>query len=439
MTLYSRPIVLSLISVTMMAQAFSPINILSRSCSSTTSSLHALQPQKGGIVVESPKDGFIAKDPLIDEFMGRKAPADGSDGYHADGGAGANKGSARNGGGSRPSQTMNSLDDVWTQQQKQKQQQRSPPQQQPPQQAPIDEANLAPHTEMRLREIQAELKQRNVSYADCFDRDSLVKKLLEARGVSGIIGRETAPSSAIGQSPMTQQRTAIPVGGSTSSGGSNNNYDATATTANAHNASFGRKESPPIPSRPQQPAAADTKTSFGRKEPPPDRPFAQPVPPNMPPPPEEEATLIITPPPVETSAATESALPPPPSQPRERYEAPPFDRQATLADLRSQRVKELKAQLSQNNIRWGTMLEKEDMVQALINAMEQRHFQSLYFSKSGELIPGRVVDVDEALLMEELGWDEDDIANGVITAPRSSGGGEATKYPPILLDVYATW
>ena len=69
------------------------------------------------------------------------------------------------------------------------------------------------------------------------------------------------------------------------------------------------------------------------------------------------------------------------------------------------------------------MLEKEDMVQALINAMEQRHFQSLYFSKSGELIPGRVVDVDEALLMEELGWDEDDIANGVITAPRSSGGG----------------
>jgi thioredoxin len=34
---------------------------------------------------------------------------------------------------------------------------------------------------MRVKEIQNELKQRNVSYSDCFDKESLVKRLKEAR------------------------------------------------------------------------------------------------------------------------------------------------------------------------------------------------------------------------------------------------------------------
>ena len=36
-------------------------------------------------------------------------------------------------------------------------------------------------SEMKLREIQAELKDMGVSYSDCFDRDSLTRRLKEAR------------------------------------------------------------------------------------------------------------------------------------------------------------------------------------------------------------------------------------------------------------------
>jgi hypothetical protein len=35
---------------------------------------------------------------------------------------------------------------------------------------------------MKIRDIQKELQQRNVYFADCFDRASLVKRLWEARG-----------------------------------------------------------------------------------------------------------------------------------------------------------------------------------------------------------------------------------------------------------------
>ena len=43
-----------------------------------STSLHqVLQPQKGGIVVEAPRDGFIARDPLIDALMGRAPGTDG--------------------------------------------------------------------------------------------------------------------------------------------------------------------------------------------------------------------------------------------------------------------------------------------------------------------------------------------------------------------------
>jgi hypothetical protein len=34
---------------------------------------------------------------------------------------------------------------------------------------------------MKLREIQAELKDMGVSYSDCFDRDILTRRLKEAR------------------------------------------------------------------------------------------------------------------------------------------------------------------------------------------------------------------------------------------------------------------
>ncbi|KAL9185543.1 hypothetical protein ACHAXT_003320 [Thalassiosira profunda] len=47
-----------------------------------------------------------------------------------------------------------------------------------------------------------------------------------------------------------------------------------------------------------------------------------------------------------------------------------FDRQSTLVELRSLRIRELKDRLSKHRIDWKTMVEKEEMVGALCNAME---------------------------------------------------------------------
>lgn len=187
------------------------------------------------------------------------------------------------------------------------------------------EVTLTNPNDMRLREIQTELKERNVSYADCFDRESLVKRLVEAR--------ENHPVVV-----------------------DNNDDDDNAT------------------------AMDDATTMTNGSE---------------------------------------------------------FDKEATLAELRELRVKVLKEKLSEYKVRWGTMIEKEEMVQALCNAMEQRYIQSKNFSRSGSLIPGEVTDVTESVLLEEMGWLESDVQKGVATKPTTDGND--LSHSPILLDVYATW
>jgi thioredoxin 1 len=187
------------------------------------------------------------------------------------------------------------------------------------------EVTLTNPNDMRLREIQTELKERNVSYADCFDRESLVKRLVEAR--------ENHPVVV-----------------------DNNDDDDNAM------------------------AMDDATTMTNGSE---------------------------------------------------------FDKEATLAELRELRVKVLKEKLSEYKVRWGTMIEKEEMVQALCNAMEQRYIQSKNFSRSGSLIPGEVTDVTESVLLEEMGWLESDVQKGVATKPTTDGND--LSHSPILLDVYATW
>jgi thioredoxin len=150
-------------------------------------------------------------------------------------------------------------------------------------------------SEMKLREIQAELKDMGVSYSDCFDRDSLTRRLKEAR--SGKV-KKTEPA------PKEQHT---------------------------------------------YPSAQST-----------------------------------------------------------------FDRDATLQELRSLRVKELRTELANRNIRWGNMVEKEDLVQALLAAREA----ASNFSSSGVLTPGKVSDIDADTLTTEL------------STPAGT---------PLLLDVYATW
>ena len=195
---------------------------------------------------------------------------------------------------------------------------------------------LTSPADMRLREIQTELKERNVSYADCFDRESLVKRLVEARENNPIVPVMEKEDSA----PQSTQYSSAP----------------------------------------------DTATN-------------------------DDAT---------TPSGDDAE----------------FDREATLSDLRELRVKVLKEKLSEYRIRWGTMIEKSDMVEALCNAMEERFVQSQNFSRSGSLIPGEVTDVTESILLQEMNWEESDIQSGVATKPADD---DDMPHSPILLDVYATW
>lgn len=171
---------------------------------------------------------------------------------------------------------------------------------------------------MRLSEIQSELKERGVSYEDCFDRESLTKRLLDARDGKTVVN-----------------------------------------------------------SREERSEERCTPVTEGEK------------------------------PSSTTRAADDSPKP-------SAASSLDFDREAVLTDLRSLRVNELRSRLGSRNIRWAGMLEKEDLVKALADAMEL----SSNFSLSGSLTPGEVGDISGDILAEELGG-----AAGV----------------PLLLDVYATW
>ena len=123
------------------ALGFSPqLHHARRSIPSTE--LGVLFPNRKGIVVE-PDGNFVAKDPLIDDFMGRRSSANDvlrNDNIPRGEPQGASfSGDAMNRGYVDPSQ-------------------------------------------MRLRDIQLELQNRNVYYGDCFDMESLVHRLREARG-----------------------------------------------------------------------------------------------------------------------------------------------------------------------------------------------------------------------------------------------------------------
>ena len=189
--------------------------------------------------------------------------------------------------------------------------------------------------DMRLKEIKDELTTMSISYADCFDKESLVKRLIEARDGSVL------PTVA-----------------------------------------------------------------------------------------EKEVTKVVEEVEKEQSSTTPEPIPTSSTEPDEE-----FDRESTLTELRTLKVKELKERLSKLGVRWGTMVEKSEMVEALCNAIEERHEQSKNFSRSGELIPGTVTDVDESVLLKELGWLQSDLSRGVAT---SSGDDSPQVHPPILLDVYAT-
>ena len=93
-----------------------------------------------------------------------------------------------------------------------------------------------------------------------------------------------------------------------------------------------------------------------------------------------------------------------------------FDREHKREELSKLRVAELRKELGARNIRWANMIEKRDLVNALLDAMEA----STGFSVSGAITPGEVADLNANQLKMEL----------------SSDNSAST---PLLLDVYAVW
>lgn len=179
-------------------------------------------------------------------------------------------------------------------------------------------------SKMRMREIQSELKDRwNVSYEDCFDKESLVKRLDDAR--KGLVIGNVVPAER-------------------------NEVIST---------------------------EADNQSSGGAIE-------------------EEEDSK-------DAVGSGETAL-----------SGNEFNREEVFNELSKLRVAELRQKLGERKIRWANMIEKRDLVDALVDSMEA----SAGFSVSGVIVPGEVADITAEELSLEL----------------SQKAGT-----PLLLDVYAVW
>ena len=137
--------------------------------------------------------------------------------------------------------------------------------------------------------------------------------------------------------------------------------------------------SPPAAEEPEAPAAA------AAPPPPPPPPAAEPAP----------AAAAPAPPSADEAAAYDAAY------------------ATAYADCMKMRVKELRTQLAARSLRWGGLVEKEELASLLAGAMAR----GALFSRSGALQPGLATIIDEAAAREEIADDRS----------------------PMLLDVFATW
>jgi thiol-disulfide isomerase/thioredoxin len=95
----------------------------------------------------------------------------------------------------------------------------------------------------------------------------------------------------------------------------------------------------------------------------------------------------------------------------------PSTMQAIRSQVETLSVRALREELASRQIRWAGMLEKRDLVQAVVQA----RLAAQTFSASGTLLPGTVTDVTDTVLRQE------------ITAAHN------TAMAPLLVDVYAVW
>lgn len=172
-----------------------------------------------------------------------------------------------------------------------------------------DEKSLPEPSSMRIREIKDELNSMGISFTDCFDKDSLTERLVDARSgkVTGGVATEEVFSDDSGKG--------------------------------------------------------------------------------------EEA-------PKETSASAKTST---------------FDKEEFAEDLRPKKVRELRTMCASKNIRWANFIEKEELVQALV----EYQLKASNFSPSGKIVPGKVSMIDDDTLDQELTPD--------------------AAATPLLLDVFAEW
>ena len=212
----------------MQAHGFSPCrqNAPSRSRSTTTGRNMILFPGKGGIIVEPPSDGYIARDALLDDFMKRGAgttsgttftyaPDDAQDAFpgpsqknrpepseerHEQQQQQLNYNQNSMQEAADDIQSISSISSISSSSSTSQLEHTPQPETASPSIPQIDTVQVVGSSSyqhqqqllsllsaMKLKEIQVELQARGVSYADCFDRDSLSRRLLEAREAGGEI------------------------------------------------------------------------------------------------------------------------------------------------------------------------------------------------------------------------------------------------------------
>lgn len=100
-----------------------------------------------------------------------------------------------------------------------------------------------------------------------------------------------------------------------------------------------------------------------------------------------------------------------------------FDEVAMLQEIRQMKVRELREELAARQIRWGGLLEKEDLVRALYESRKR----AMHFSITGLIQPGQVTDLTSEQLETEM------------RRNNSSNKDSTLINTPLLVDVYATW
>jgi thioredoxin len=121
-------------------------------------------------------------------------------------------------------------------------------------------------------------------------------------------------------------------------------------------------------------------------------------------PPKEEEAEVSEP----TSEPTSSSV-----MPDAAAAAADFDKEQALLEIRAMSVRDLRQELGRRQISRVGLLEKEDLVQALVKARQE----SFSFSATGLVNPGQVADLSGDQVAQEL----------------------KHASTPLVLDVYATW